>query len=620
MKYQVGKVLAGIVLCVIGLTATTQAMGETLHRQDPGAVSPSRNLPESSAPRPNDQERRMSDAGAREAEPGGTGTNGPVPKQDGQPEPKRPGAMPLSKFIVEGNTILTQEKIDAILDKYKGAALQFKDVDQARGELEKAYHAAGYPTVLVNLPEQTIEQGSVKLQVIEAPLVEVQVTGQEYYSKYHILGKLPSIRIGTVLYEPKFVKELSAINANPDLQVAPVLKPGTEPGTVDLELKVKDRLPVHGKLEADNRGPLTTPQNRLLAEIQHTNLFGGDEILTVNTVQTPTDWGAVQNYGASFVYPVKWPDHLLAVYASHSQSNSVLAGSGISLGGGGNVAIAGNATVAGFRYILPIFPGGENTHQLSVGVDYKHLEPTNATFPGGGNAVVKSPVQYTPASAAYSGFYPDRWGLTKLSLSAKGYVAGTIPGGSEQDFGGNPNNQAGQPGNRQGSTGTFAVLQGGLDRSQPLPGNFLLALHVDGQWGSQPLIPAEGYFAGGFDTVRGYHQYEAIGDNAVRGRAELTTPEVFAIPIDRIWQRRRSADYTIRVKFAAFYDAAQLWVQEPQPGQTSQFRLEGVGGGIRVKFPKDVGQLIIDQGFALQPTANTKRGDSFVHFSVGLAF
>ena len=619
MKYQLLKVLARVIVCVVCLAATTEAMGEVVNRQVSGTVSPSRSLQESSTPGTDNQERRMSDAGARQAERRETGTNGPVPKQDGRPEPERAGAMTVSKFNVEGNTILTQEKIDAILDKYKGAAFQFKEVDQARVELEKAYHAAGYPTVLVNLPEQTIEQGSVTLQVIEAPLVEVKVTGQEHYSKYHILEKLPSIRIGTVLYEPKFVKELSAINANPDLQVAPVLKPGTEPGTVDLELKVKDRLPVHGKLEADNRGPITTPSNRLVAEIQHTNLFGGDEILTVNTVQTPTDWGAVQNYGASFVYPVKWPDHLLAVYASYSKSNSVLAGSGISVGGGGNVAVAGNATVAGFRYIIPLFPGGKITHQLSVGVDYKQLDSTNATFPDGGTAVVLSPVKYTPASVAYTGFFPDQLGLTKLALSAKGYVAGTIPGGAEEDFARNPNDPN-NPGQRKGSTGTFAVLQGGLDRMQPLPGDFTLALHADGQWGSQPLIPAEGYFAGGFDTVRGYHQYEAIGDNAVRGRAELTTPELFAIPIDRIWQRRRSSDYTIRVKLAAFYDAAQLWVQQAQPGQTSQFRLESVGAGIRVKFPKDVGQLIIDQGFALQPTLNTRRGDSFVHFSVGLAF
>jgi hypothetical protein len=45
-----------------------------------------------------------------------------------------------------------------------------------------------------------------------------------------------------------------------------------------------------------------------------------------------------------------------------------------------------------------------------------------------------------------------------------------------------------------------------------------------------------------------------------------------------------------------------------------------VGAGIRVKFPKDVGQLIIDQGFALRDTALTQQGDTFVHFSVGLAF
>lgn len=51
------------------------------------------------------------------------------------------------------------------------------------------------------------------------------------------------------------------------------------------------------------------------------------------------------------------------------------------------------------------------------------------------------------------------------------------------------------------------------------------------------MIPAEQYFAGGFDTVRGYRQFETLGDNAIRGRAELTTPELIDIPIDRMWQR-----------------------------------------------------------------------------------
>jgi hemolysin activation/secretion protein len=170
MKYQLGKVLASIVLYLAWITTATQAMGETLNRQDPGAISPSPlSSQESSASRRDDKERRMSDAGGKQSEPKGTSTNAPVQKQDSESEQKRPAALTLSKFNVEGNTILSQEKIDAVLDKYKGAAVQFKDVEQARVELEKAYHAAGYPTVLVNLPEQTIEQGRVTLQVIEAP-------------------------------------------------------------------------------------------------------------------------------------------------------------------------------------------------------------------------------------------------------------------------------------------------------------------------------------------------------------------------------------------------------------------------------------------------------------------
>ena len=122
------------------------------------------------------------------------------------------------------------------------------------------------------------------------------------------------------------------------------------------------------------------------------------------------------------------------------------------------------------------------------------------------------------------------------------------------------------------------------------------------------------------DTVRGYLNYETAGDHAVRGRAELTTPELLSLPLDRFWPRRRSADYILRLRLVAFYDAAQLWVEKPQPGQIDQFRLEGTGLGIRGKLPKDIGQFQVDQGWALKETPTTKRGDTFVHFSVVIAF
>lgn len=550
----------------------------------------------------------------------GTAQPEPGPAPESKPQGETQG-FAVERYLVEGNTILTPEKIDPILDKYRRSGLTFKDIEAARAELEKAYHAAGYPTVLVTIPEQTIESGTVRLTVLEGRLGAIAVVGNEYFTKQNILGKLPSVKHEAVLYEPTFLKELNAANGNPDLKIAPVLKAGAEPGLVNLELKVKDRLPVHARVEADNKGPITTPRNRLIAEAQHANLFGGDEILTVTTVQTPEEWGTVQNYGASFVLPIIWPNHLLSIYASKAQSKSVLAGGTLSVGGG-DVTFAGNATIAGIRYMFPLAEGGWGTHQLSVGVDYKRLERTEGTFPEPlGTLTLLSHIQYTPASLAYTGFLPDRFGLTKLSTAARGYVAGIIPGGRKKDFTGDPNDPINHPGQaRVGSTGTFAVLQGGIDRLQDLPEGFTLTMHVDGQWATQPLIPAEQYFAGGMDTVRGYDNFEVIGDHALRGRAELMTPELLTIPIDRIWQRRRSSDYTLRLRLVAFYDAAQLWVAQPQPGQTPRFRLEGIGAGIRVKLPKDVGELKVDQGWAMKDTPTTQRGDTFVHFSVGIGF
>lgn len=519
------------------------------------------------------------------------------------------------EFQIEGNTLLPQATIDERLNPFKGFAQKIADIEKARAALERAYHEKGYPTVLVTVPEQTVETGTVRLRVTESKIGEVTVSGIRYFSTERILEKVPSLRPGALLYEPTMTKELDAVNANPDRQISPVLKPGKEPGTVDLDLKVTDRYPLHAKITGDNRGPITTPRNRLTAEIQHANVWGREHILTLQTVQTPTDWGAVQTYGGTYVAPLP-REQLFTLYAAKTISNSVLAGAALPAASAGDIGIAGNATVAGFRYAAPFSPLGAYHHQVTVGMDYKRLEKTTATFPGDlGTAVVLSPIQYTPITAAYSAYRPDSLGISSLSASVKGYVAGMIPGGSKGDFGGDQNDPLNKPGNRKGSTGTFVVLQGTLDRVQQLPEEFSLTAHLDGQWANEPLIPAEQYFAGGLDTVRGYFQYETIGDNAARARVEGLSPSV-SIPFDREVNPRLKLD----LRLAAFYDAAFLWIRRAQPGQTDRFQLEGVGGGIRANLAPFNLKLHLDQGFALRDAVVTKKGDTFLHFSVEVAF
>jgi hemolysin activation/secretion protein len=48
-------------------------------------------------------------------------------------------------------------------------------------------------------------------------------------------------------------REIVALNQWLDRRVTPTLRGGVEPGTVDVDLKVKDILPLHGSVELNNR-------------------------------------------------------------------------------------------------------------------------------------------------------------------------------------------------------------------------------------------------------------------------------------------------------------------------------------------------------------------------------
>jgi len=564
----------------------------------------------------------------------GTGERGEAPPQTPQPPqepqeqaPKEPTApappvqnpaeitFAINDYQVEGNSVLPSEKVKEIVSSYLGPQQHMKDVEQARSALEKAYRVAGYPTVLVIVPQQTIENGIVRLSVVESKLGEIRIMGNRFFSNRDILERLPSLKTDLLIYEPAFLQELNQANSNPDLEITPVLALGQRPGTVDLELKIKDRLPLHATLELNDRGAPQTPREQLNASIQYTNLFNRDQLLTFQTVQTPQDWGTVQVYGLSYVAPVKTSGRIFALYGAYSHSKSSLNAGTLAVSQS-SIGIPGNSIIAGGRYIFPVDTDPKLSQQISLGIDYKQLNESKASFPGEiggspvGQAIVTSQVNYAPLSFNDTLVYPDSVGTMKISATAKGYVAGMVPGGSKEDFGGDPSDPINKPGNRAGSTGTFLILQGDVERLQDLPMGSSLSVKADGQWASQPLISAEEYFAGGIDSVRGYLESEALGDDAFHWTVEFLSPTFPTI---------HPNPYKESVQFTAFYDAAYLRTLQPPAGQLERQQLAGTGFGIRLKAT-DYFQGRVDIARALKDATFTRAGDYFVHFSLKVLF
>ena len=69
-------------------------------------------------------------------------TSEPVrPTEPDGPSPERvePAGFTILEFVVEGSALLSREKIEAVLSKFKGPGKTIKDIERARVELEMAF-------------------------------------------------------------------------------------------------------------------------------------------------------------------------------------------------------------------------------------------------------------------------------------------------------------------------------------------------------------------------------------------------------------------------------------------------------------------------------------------------
>jgi hemolysin activation/secretion protein len=112
------------------------------------------------------------------------------------------------------------------------------------------------------------------------------------------------------------------------------------------------------------------------------------------------------------------------------------------------------------------------------------------------------------------------------------------------------------------------------------------------------------------ESVRGYREYEASGDNAFRASVELGSPPIPALSFENV---RRS------LRFVAFYDLAYLRTRGAAPGQVDHYDLAGTGVGLRLAL-SDYVRFRYDAAWTLQPGPFTPEGTFFGHFSLEAVF
>src|SRR6185436_4273423 len=108
----------------------------------------------------------------------------PQPAPAAPPAPLEPQAGPrfdITRYSVEGNTLLKQENIERVLAPFAGPGKDFADVQRALEALQLAYQKEGWGGVEIRLPEQELDKGEVKLRVVEPKIANVTVEKNEFF-------------------------------------------------------------------------------------------------------------------------------------------------------------------------------------------------------------------------------------------------------------------------------------------------------------------------------------------------------------------------------------------------------------------------------------------------------
>lgn len=484
------------------------------------------------------------------------------------------------EYVIEGNSRLSSLEVERAVYPFLGPRKTVEDVEKARGALEKAYQQSGYLTVLVDIPEQKVTDGVVTLRVVEGTLSKVRVTGNRYYSAGRILDRTTELREGGVPDFNRMQDELGSLARVQDRKIVPVLRPGQVPGTVEAELKVQDRLPLHGSLELNNRQTPNTDELRLVTTLRYDNLWQREHSASVTFITAPQATDSLRVFSGSYVVPVGYRGDALAIYTVVSDSAvNVLA----------TTNVIGKGSITGARYIIALPQKGSLYHTLSLGVDSKDFKESQRV----GSDSFETPISYVPFSAEYRATVT---GPTRTHNGSIGLY--TAPRGV---FGNNEEEFARR---RFGARPNYMYVRGDWLTEQRLASRTTLRGKVGGQLADQPLITTEQYAAGGAETVRGYLEVERLGDQGVVGSVELR----------QAMDSKTLAPYG-QLTALAFADAATLRVLRPLPGQQSAFELYGTGVGVRLQGTR-YWTAALDVAVPLADGLVTRKGEPRGHFRV----
>lgn len=502
--------------------------------------------------------------------------------------------VPLAEvtgYRIVGNSLLSADELLEVVEGKVGK-LGFADIQKTAQVLQARYRAAGYGAVIVQVPDQTLANGVVRLEVIEGKLSQVQVTGNQQFTRSNVLKSLPALQLAATPSLFSLDRELLMVNENPAKAVRVVFQPGEKHGQVEA-MAIVDEQPVERwNLSFDNSGSESTGLYRLSLGYLHANVGDSDAVFNARAVTSPTDPSQVAIATGNLKWPL-YPHRTfveLSALASNTRNTPTQTGAG-------ELRFSGQGSSVGARALWLVPSLGEYKQQLSAGVESRSY--TNncslGSFGAAGCGSAAASVDVLPLAVGYAVQKGGQWsGVVQWVRN----LPWTPTTSDDARF-----NMA-----RNKAASNYQFLRYSLNGAVPLTTVVSAVGRLEGQWSEKPLVSAEQFGAGGANSVRGYPERVLSGDSGAVASLELRAPWGF-------WKTTGEAEPDVLL--GLFADAGHVALQGGGTCATGHAFCDiwsvGVGSIWRAS-PRTM--LRTDVARAGEAAADTKAGDWSVHVNL----
>ena len=203
--------------------------------------------------------------------------------------------LPIIRSIVfNGPTILGQNELSAMTQRYLDRPITENDVAQLKTEISNAYSRKGYPLVKVATPTQDLSRGELIINIYEGRVGDVIVQSNGVISD-HVPAAFASRLKGTIFDEQTAESVVNDLNEIKNIDAAITLRPGSKPLTTDAVVNITPPSVSEDRNYAavDNYGSKLTGKYVGSLHLEKTNGLGAGEKITGDAkISDGNLWGA----------------------------------------------------------------------------------------------------------------------------------------------------------------------------------------------------------------------------------------------------------------------------------------------------------------------------------------